>query len=54
MTLLTSTLCFISSVILMKDAIKSERRKLCVLSSILLLLFGIIYALIFLIEVFLK
>lgn len=57
MVFLTATLCFIAFVILIKEAISSERLKkriLYILGSIFLFLLGIIYFLIFLIEIFLK
>lgn len=57
MVFLTATLCFIAFVICIKEAIAAEKLKrkiLYIVGSIFSFLLGIIYTLIFLIEIFLK
>lgn len=53
MTFLTATLCFMSFATCIKDGIKSKRI-LHILGAVLLLILGIVYFLIFLIDIFLK
>ena len=57
MVFLTAMLCFIAFVICIKEAIDAERLKrriLYISGSVFLFLLGIVYLLIFLIEIFLK
>lgn len=57
MVFLTATLCFIAFVICAKEAINTEelkKRILYTVGSVFLFLLGIIYILIFFVEIFLK